>query len=133
MSTRVTAVPAAPSNRAAAHFESQFEFETDCWDVHESLSEGNADFILLDVRSKAAYQNGHVRGAVSLPHAMIDAASLESYPSDMLLVVYCAGPHCNGAHRAAVRLARLNRPVKMMIGGISGWLDEGFELEGARQ
>jgi hypothetical protein len=25
-------------------------------------------------------------------------------------------------------LARLGRPVKEMIGGVTGWLDEGFEL-----
>jgi hypothetical protein len=40
----------------------------------------------------------------------------------------CAGPHCNGANKAALRLARLGLPVKMMIGGITGWLDEGFSL-----
>ena len=39
-----------------------------------------------------------------------------------------AGPHCNGAHRGAERLARLGRPVKLMIGGITGWVDEGFPL-----
>lgn len=54
------------------------------------------------------------------------------YPADMLLVVYCAGPHCNGADRAAMAIARLGRPVKKMIGGITGWIDEGFELERAR-
>jgi len=43
-------------------------------------------------------------------------------------VVYCAGPHCNGAHRAAVRLGRLNRHVKVMLGGIAGWLQEGFAV-----
>lgn len=40
----------------------------------------------------------------------------------------CAGPHCNGADKAAVRLARLGRRVKKMIGGIEGWKDEGFDL-----
>ncbi|MCU0819602.1 MAG: rhodanese-like domain-containing protein, partial [Beijerinckiaceae bacterium] len=25
-------------------------------------------------------------------------------------------------------LARLGRPVKIMVGGITGWLDEGFNL-----
>jgi len=43
-------------------------------------------------------------------------------------VTYCAGPHCNGAARAAIRLAKLGRPVKIMTGGITGWLDEGFAL-----
>lgn len=41
-------------------------------------------------------------------------------------VVYCAGPHCNGANKAALRLARLGRPVKEMIGGVTGWTEEGF-------
>ena len=30
--------------------------------------------------------------------------------------------------KAAIRLAKLGRPVKKMIGGVTGWLDEGFTL-----
>ena len=52
-----------------------------------------------------------------------------AWPHDTLFVVYCAGPHCNGADRAALQLARLGRPVKMMIGGMTGWADEGFAFE----
>ena len=48
--------------------------------------------------------------------------------AETLFVVYCAGPHCNGADKAAMRLAALGRPVKKMIGGIEGWRDEGFAL-----
>jgi rhodanese-related sulfurtransferase len=127
--SRVTRVAAADSVRAAAHFEARLTFETDCWDVHESIAGANPDFVLLDVRSREAFAGGHVAGAVNLPHASITEASLARFPKDTIFVVYCAGPHCNGADRAAVRLARLGRPVKTMIGGITGWLDEGFELE----
>jgi rhodanese-related sulfurtransferase len=57
------------------------------------------------------------------------ASRMAEFPKDKLFVVYCAGPHCNGANEAALRLAaRLGLPVKMMIGGITGWLDEGFSL-----
>ena len=52
-----------------------------------------------------------------------------AWPHDMLFVVYCAGPHCNGADKAALRLAKLGRPVKVMIGGVTGWADEGFPFE----
>jgi rhodanese-related sulfurtransferase len=48
------------------------------------------------------------------------------WPHATLFVVYCAGPHCNGADRAALRLSNLGRPVKIMIGGVTGWADEGF-------
>jgi rhodanese-related sulfurtransferase len=49
--------------------------------------------------------------------------------ADIAFVVYCAGPHCNGADRAALALARLGRRVKKMIGGVTGWKDEGFALQ----
>jgi rhodanese-related sulfurtransferase len=65
---------------------------------------------------------------VNIPHGKIIESRLAQYPAGTLFVVYCAGPHCNGAARAAVRLARLGRPVKLMAGGITGWLDEGFDL-----
>lgn len=67
--------------------------------------------------------------AINLPHSRINEETLATYAADMLFVVYCAGPHCNGADKAAVRLARLKRPVKKIIGGATGWLGEGFGLE----
>jgi len=36
------------------------------------------------------------------------------------------GAALDTADRAAIRLATLGRPVKKMIGGITGWIDEGF-------
>ncbi len=129
MPSTVSQVPPADSASALAHFESAFAFETDCWDVHEALAGGQADFVLVDARSPALFAAGHVPGAVNIPHAKIVEPIMARYPREALFVVYCAGPHCNGAHRAAVRLARLGRPVKLMIGGIAGWLDEGFALE----
>jgi rhodanese-related sulfurtransferase len=127
MPTAVTAIPAADPETAQRHFDTKLSLETDCWDVHESLARG-ADFVLLDVRSPALYARGHVPGAVNLPHGKIVESKMTEYPADTRFVVYCAGPHCNGADRAAARLARLRRPVKLMIGGVTGWQDEGFEL-----
>ena len=126
MANNVTAVAAAPASDAKAHFARRLAFETDCWDVHDALSNGASDFVVLDVRGRDAYAAGHVPGAVSLPHAEIDRARMAAWPADTLFVVYCAGPHCNGANKAAVRLARIDRPVKEMIGGVVGWAAEGF-------
>jgi rhodanese-related sulfurtransferase len=86
------------------------------------------DFVLLDVRGPVLYQSGHVPGAIHLPHGKITERKMNEWPSDTLFVVYCAGPHCNGANKAAVKLAKLGRPVKEMIGGVAGWIDEGFKL-----
>lgn len=125
----VTDIPAAASADALAHFAASFTFETDCWDVHDALSSGALDFVLLDVRGTEKYAAGHVPGAIDLAHRKIIGSRMAAYPDGTLFVVYCAGPHCNGAARAAVRLAKLGRPVKVMPGGITGWLDEGFTLE----
>jgi rhodanese-related sulfurtransferase len=122
--------PAAPAH-ATAHFAARLRFETDCWDVHEELASGEPTFVLLDVRGPAAFAAGHVPGAVNLPHGKISERNLADFPPDTLFVTYCNGPHCNGADKAALRLARLGRPVKKMIGGIEGWEDERFNLEQA--
>jgi rhodanese-related sulfurtransferase len=128
MTNGVTSTPAASSEAAVAHFEAEFTFETDCWDTHEALASGNPGFVLLDVRSPNLFARGHVPGAINLPHGKIVASKMAQWPEDTLFVTYCAGPHCNGAARAALRLAKLGRSVKMMAGGITGWIDEGFEL-----
>lgn len=125
--TAVTAVPAAPSDLARAHFAAEFTFETDCWDVHDALSK-QPDFVLLDVRSPTLFARGHVAGAINLPVGKIVRSKLEDWAQDTVFVTYCAGPHCNGAAKAALRLAELGRPVKIMAGGITGWIDEGFAL-----
>lgn len=132
MTTAVTAVKPAPSDIAREHFAAEFSFETDCWDVHASMAKG-ADFVLLDVRGPALYAKGHVPGAISVPHGKITAHRMSQWPDDTIFVTYCAGPHCNGAARGALRLAELGRPVKIMAGGITGWLDEGFELASAAE
>ena len=118
----------ADSAAAAAHFAGLLSFETDCWDVNEALSRREEGFVVLDVRSPASFGAGHVPGAIHLPHGKISERALLAYPADTLFVVYCSGPHCNGADRAALRIARLGRRVKKMIGGIEGWKDEGLGL-----
>lgn len=129
MSNAVTDIPAAPSSEAASRFAASLTFETDCWDVQDALSRPEHGFVLLDVRSPEMFAKGHVPGAISLPHGKIIGSRLAAWPADTLFVTYCAGPHCNGAARGALRLARLGRPVKIMTGGITGWIDEGFALE----
>lgn len=126
--SQVIATPAATSEAALAHFQSRLSFETDCWDVHHSIENDVANFVLLDVRSESLFESGHLPTALNLPHSQIRLETLPSLPVGGIYVVYCAGPHCNGANKAAIKIAQLGLPVKEMIGGTEGWKDEGFEL-----
>jgi len=128
MRSLVTEVPAADAAVALRHFEEMLAFETDCWDVHESMKSPAPDFVLVDVRAPALFSKGHVQGAINIPYGKVTESRMAAFPKETLFVVYCSGPHCNGANKAAVRLARQARPVKMMIGGVTGWMDEGFTL-----
>lgn len=128
MPSLVTQTPAALCTVALMHFSNRLAFETDCSDVYYSQQAGDVDYLLVDVRGSEAFAKGHIPGAINLPTGTLTREHLAGYAPSTLFVVYCAGPHCNGVHRAAVRLAALGFAVKEMLGGITGWLDEGFAL-----
>lgn len=44
--------------------------------------------VVIDVRSKAGYDEGHIKGAISYPEAEVDSRSAE-LPKDKLIVAYC--------------------------------------------
>ncbi len=128
MQNPVTAIAPAAPEAVAAHFSARLAFETDCQDVHAAMQSGAPGFTLLDVRAPALYAEGYVPGALNLPRGKMTERRMAEWPAETVFVVYCAGPHCNGADKAALRLAELGRSVKVMIGGVTGWKDEGLEF-----
>jgi rhodanese-related sulfurtransferase len=113
-------------NVALEHFARRLQVETDVSDVAAALDEGEPDFVLLDSRSRESYDAGHLPGAAWLPE--LTAETVAALP-DGLVVVYCWGPSCNGACKAALRLAELGRPVKEMLGGFEYWARDGHPVE----
>ncbi|MCW8087519.1 rhodanese-like domain-containing protein [Sabulicella glaciei] len=130
-------LPVGPAEMRA-HLSRRLALETDCADVFAALRDAATkreppDFVVLDVRGRAAYAEGHVPGSVSLPHRDITAERLAAWPKETVFVTYCAGPHCNGADRGALRIAEAGRKVKTMPGGMTGWVDEGLPLAAGRE
>lgn len=116
---------------AAAHFAAKLAFETDPSDVHSAIEEGAAQFVLIDTRSRDAWDQGHARAAVHVPRAELAARIPVEYPVGTAFVVYCWGPACNGATRSALALATLGYPVKEMLGGFEYWAREGLPVDDA--
>lgn len=121
------AVPPAPPAEAAAYFAARLAFHADVADVRAALASGAPGFVLVDTRSRAAWDQGHVPGAVHLPTAALPGGLDPAVP----VVTYCWGPGCDGATRGALTLARAGFAVKEMLGGIEYWIREGFAVSTA--
>ncbi|MFJ6983901.1 MULTISPECIES: rhodanese-like domain-containing protein [unclassified Streptomyces] len=120
----------APPAESAAYFRASLRFHTDVSDVAAALAaDGDAGFVLVDSRSTAAWDQGHVPGAVHLPTALVPEQAARVLDRDVPVVTYCWGPGCNGAARAALALAELGYQVKEMLGGFEYWVREGFAFE----
>jgi rhodanese-related sulfurtransferase len=119
--SRVFVRPAADPADAHAFFSRKLSYETDPSDVYIDLQNGVGGFTILDVRSPEAYARSHVPGARNLPHPQISPESTADLDPAQLLIVYCWGPGCNGATKAAMKLSALGFRVKEMIGGIEYW------------
>ncbi|MGA5424856.1 rhodanese-like domain-containing protein [Streptomyces lavendulocolor] len=126
----VLRVPPAPPAAAAAYFAASLAFHADVSDVASALAAGgDPGFVVLDSRSTASFDQGHVPGAVHLPTALIPEQAEQLLDKAVPVVTYCWGPGCNGATRAALALAELGYEVKEMLGGFEYWVREGFAYE----
>jgi len=112
--------------RAAAFFAARLAFQTDVSDVQSALSEQR--LVLIDARSKQAWDQGHVPGALHLPHAEIKDRAAGLLDPAVPVVAYCWGPGCNGATRAALALSEAGFQAREMLGGIEYWVREGFPV-----
>lgn len=113
---------------ALAYFSAKLALETDASDVYDAQRAGES-FVLVDVRGDEAWAQGHIVGAIHMPHREIaDRAPRELDPT-VAVVVYCWSPGCNGGAKGALEFAKLGYTVREMIGGYEYWVREGQPVE----
>src|ERR1700680_5343331 len=83
----------------------KLKYHTDSWDLSVDLKSGHPDIVVIDARSKLAYADGHIPGAVSFPHREMTAAAAEQFDRRKVYVVYCDGIGCNASTKGAYRLS----------------------------
>ena len=78
------------------------------------------DYIILDVREQEEYDEGHIPGAILIPHGQIpEKAEQLLQDKDQLLLVYCrSGRRSKIAAESLVELGYTNI---MEFGGIIDW------------
>jgi rhodanese-related sulfurtransferase len=90
-------------------------------------------FVFVDARSRDDYEEGHIKGAVSLPVGEFDEkidVFLEEYSSEKAIVTYCSGRACEDSHRLAQLLLAFGyTEINVFIDGFPGWEAEGYPIE----
>jgi len=76
--------------------------------------------IILDVRTEEEFAEGHIPGAILIPHdAIADQAEATLANKDQLILVYCRSG--NRSRQAAEALAELGYTNVVEFGGINDW------------
>lgn len=114
-----------------AYYEQKLNYEIDSWDLSEALNK-NENIRVIDTRSKEAFENEHIPGAISFPHRSMTEETASQYDKDSLYVTYCNGIGCNASTKGALNMLKLGFKVKELTGGIEWWKRDGHETHGIK-
>lgn len=123
--SKVLAFAPPPPEVSEKYLHAKLSFYTDAWDVAEDLRRHVQEVVVIDTRSTAHYEAGHIPGAISFPHRLMNEDTTRRLERDKVYVTYCDGIGCNGSTQGAYKLARLGFRVKELIGGLDFWIRDG--------
>ena len=86
----------------------------------KQLMKDEEGYIILDVRTKEEFAEGHIPGAICVPNETISGEMPEELPEqEQLILVYCRSG--NRSKQASKKLAELGYTNIKEIGGIIDW------------
>jgi ArsR family transcriptional regulator len=89
-------------------------------DVLAAVERGRLDFVLLDVRPRESYAQGHIPGAWSAPLAELERIAA-LIPKGVDIVTYAWGQDCHLSCKAALQLSERGYLVREMTVGWKEW------------
>ncbi len=101
----------------------------------KKLIDEKADIVIYDAQTKAIFDKGHIKGAVSFPwKSVLEDADIRLLPKgkDTFIIVYCdCGPGETDSSDLAAQLIELEyTDVKILKDpSIRGWKKAGYPLE----
>jgi adenylyltransferase/sulfurtransferase len=101
-------------------------------EVRQRVSNGKG-YVLVDVREKDEYRDGHLEGALPLPRGFLEIRVEEAIPDKSTpIIAYCAGG--TRSLLAAKQLREMGyTDVISMAGGFNGWKNAGHPFVQDRQ
>jgi rhodanese-related sulfurtransferase len=121
-------LPEGGPGRAAQEFAAKLAYATDPDDLAKDLEAGIEGLVVIDARTKEAYERGHVPGALNFPHREMNERSTAHLDKGKVYVTYCDGIGCNASTKGAYNLARLGFQTKEMLGGLDWWIRDGYAV-----
>ncbi|WP_157896732.1 rhodanese-like domain-containing protein [Acidovorax carolinensis] len=99
-------------------------------ELAQRMREG-APVVVLDVRAVGAglVLSEGIAGALRIDIAALERDCPMDWPTDALVVTYCACPNDASAVKAAQSLNKRGRKAHVLNGGIEGWVRAGLPLE----
>ncbi len=96
----------------------------------KALIDSGKDHYLVEALPQRYFLDGHIPGAINIPHDEIKDQAHHKLPDkDITVVVYCANTACQNSKIAAEWLAGHGyKNVFEFVGGKQEWVDTGFTL-----
>lgn len=86
----------------------------------KELMDTENDYVILDARTQAEYDEGHIPGAILIPYDTVATAAEDALPDkDQLILVYCRGG--NRSKQVSQALVDLGYTNVVEFGGINCW------------
>jgi rhodanese-related sulfurtransferase len=127
---RRRAIPAATPAQLARYFQAKLAAELGPHNVKRLLDEDPRQVVLLDVRTREGFAEGHLPGAVSIPFEELPRR-MHELPRRKEIVTYCWDVTCLLCTKAAYVLAARGYRAREMVGGIAEWRKAHFPVETA--
>ena len=92
-------------------------------DEAAAMMASESGYLILDVRTRAEYEQGHIPGAVCVPNETIGTDDIPALPDkSQLILVYCRSG--NRSKQAAQKLVDAGYTNIVEFGGILSWTGE---------
>jgi phage shock protein E len=92
--------------------------------IHQGLAPGE---VVLDVRDTDEYAEGHIAGALNIPHEQV-AAHAHELTQYQRIYIHCGGGGRAGRAVAALQKAGLTNLVHISESGMRTWLEAGYPV-----